>query len=82
LHKIEGGELKMAERKSEPQSYGSQKDWLTGETGQTVNSESGDFYANGSDRRRAEDDEEVADKKVTSQPSGAKRDSYFKKRDY
>jgi hypothetical protein len=61
----------MADRKSEPE-------WR--ETGRTVNSESGDFYANGSNRGREDDEEPV--KRVTSQPSGAKRDSYFKKRDY
>jgi hypothetical protein len=43
----------MADRKSEPQSYGSQNDWLTGETGQDVNrlkgnpnSQRSDFYVN------------------------------------
>ena len=88
----------MADRKSEPQSYGSQNEWLTGETGQEVNrlkgnpnSQRGDFYANGSDQTqvfdrdpvgKAEDDDDEPTQKISSQPSGAKRDSYFKKRDY
>jgi hypothetical protein len=43
----------------------------------------GDFYANGRDQKRAvDDDDDVTERKVTSLPSGAKRDSYFKKRDY
>ena len=72
----------MADRKNEPQSYGSQNEWLTGKTGQTVNdSERSDFYANGRTDHSA-DDEDETERKVTSQPSGAKRDSYFKKRDY
>jgi hypothetical protein len=72
----------MADRKNEPQSYGSQNEWQTGNTGQTVNdSERGDFYANGR-TDKAQDDDEEPTQKVTSLPSGAKRDSYFKKRDY
>ena len=69
----------MADRKNEPQS---QNEWLSGNTGQTVNdSERGDFYANGRTEKAQGDDEEP-EKKVSSQTSGAKRDSYFKKRDY
>ncbi len=61
----------MAERENEPQSYGSQNE----------DSERGDFYANGP-TDKAEDDDDEPTQKITSQPSGAKRDSYFKKRDY
>ncbi|HEX9501209.1 MAG TPA: hypothetical protein VGA10_06100 [Thermoanaerobaculia bacterium] len=69
----------MADRKNEPQS---QNEWLTGNKGQTVNaSERGDFYANGRTDKAQEDDDEPT-QKVSSLPSGAKRDSYFKKRDY
>jgi len=62
----------MPERKSEPQSYGSQN-----ETGETVKP-SEDIYSNAP--TQDEDDEPTL--KITSQQSGAKRDSYFKKRDY
>ena len=89
----------MAERRNEPQSYGSQKEWLTGETGQNVNrlkgnrnsQRGGDFYANGSDQTqvydhdpigKAEEDGQEPGHKVSSDESGAKRESYFKKRDY
>ncbi len=52
------------------------------DTGRKVNdSERGNFYANGRTRRSRKDDDET-EKKVTSLPSGAKRDSYFKKREY
>jgi hypothetical protein len=72
----------MADRKNEPQSYGSKNEWLTSNKGQTANdSERGDFYANGR-TEKAQDDDEEPEKKVSSQTSGAKRDSYFKKRDY
>jgi len=95
----------------EPQSYGSQEDWVTGKTGEQVNDpksepapEHREFY---DDRRESEttDDhqggktspvqlaenaepmgrsrgEEAPIKKVTTQAGGAKRDSYFRKRDY
>lgn len=89
----------MAERRNEPQSYGSQKEWLTGETGQNVNrlkgnrnsQRGGDFYANGSDQTqvfeqdpvgKAEEDGQEPAHNVDSEESGAKRESYFKKRDY
>ena len=88
----------MAERKNEPQSYGSQNEWLTGETGQEVNrlkgnpnSQRADFYVNAPNQdetfdrdpvAKADEDDEEPTQKVTSLPSGAKRDSYFKKRDY
>ena len=91
--------------KNEPQSYGSDKEWLTGDTGQTVNrlkgpsnSQHADFYAS-----RHHDDEppqggrvspdesqpsgdarggETPVQKVTARPSGAKRQSYWKDRDF
>src|SRR5258708_6679052 len=58
-----------------------------GETGQNVNrlkgnpnsQRTGDFYANGSNQTK-DDDEPV--RGVTSEHSGAKRESYFRKRDY
>jgi hypothetical protein len=103
-------DTRIAER-SEPQSYGSGSDWLTGRTGQEVNDQKSEpapehreFY----DERRASEssspdrggltsdfqlaenaepagrptdaDQPVA--KVTAQPGGAKRDSFFKRRDY
>ena len=92
----------------EPQSYGSQSDWVTGRTGQEVNEQKSEpapehreFYdnrqttssAHGGDTsavQLAESAEPVGRttgestpvQKVTDQPGGAKRDSYFKKRDY
>lgn len=96
----------------EPQSYGSQADWTTGRTAETVNQqkappppEHADFY---DERRESESsndwqggrtsDVQLADTaepgrgtpagefepvtKVTARSGGAKRDSYFKKRDY
>lgn len=89
----------MADRRNEPQSYGSQKEWLTGKTGQDVNrlkgnrnsQRGGDFYANGSDQTqvfesdppgKAVEDDGQQSQKVSSESSGAKRDGYFKKRDY
>ena len=70
----------MAERRNEPQSDGSQN--FSRSKGNPNSQRRGDFYANGRDRGRAEHDEDVPEKKVTSLPSGAKRDSFFKKRDY
>lgn len=102
----------MPEDKKEPQSYGSDRDWLTGDVGQEVNrqkgnpnSQHGDFYES---RRDSEGnaphqgghtsaeynaaegvrpsppvgEEVVPPPKVTDQEGGARRDSYFKKRDY
>jgi len=101
----------MADNKrNEPQSYGSNAEWVTGKTGQQVNNakssppaEHADFYEN---RRESETngphqgghvaaerdadpaicevagDEHTPVQKVTDKESGAKRDSYFKKRDY
>lgn len=81
----------------EPQSYGSGSDWQTGKTGQEVNEPvpppTPDFPERGglvSDVQLAENEEpegtatggEVPTQKVTSHDGGAKRDSYFKKRDY
>ena len=102
----------MAKKENEPQSYGSQGEWLTGKTGEKVNetkghptSQHGDFYESRiegeaspgdqggkvSDKQLAENaqtsgggqtDDEQPVSKVTTAPSGAKRDSSFKRRDY
>jgi hypothetical protein len=63
--------------KNEPQSYGSQQEWLTGETGQKVNPSEG-----GPDNDASADDAQGPVQKVTAEESGAKRESYFKDRDY
>lgn len=95
----------------EPQSYGSGRDWVTGDTGEQVNDQKSepapehrDFY---DDRRESETsspaqggqtsdfqlaenaqpagqptDEHAPISKVTTTETGAKRDSFFKKRDY
>jgi hypothetical protein len=64
----------MAERRDEPQSH------FIRSKDNPSSQRRGDFYANGQNRGRAE--EEIPEKKVTSVPSGAKRDGYFKNRDY
>lgn len=95
----------------EPQSYGSEGDWVSGRTGQQVNqqkstpppehqefyddrreSETTDTYQGGrtSPVQLADQDphaggtsgDELPVQKVTTQSGGAKRDSFFKKRDY
>jgi hypothetical protein len=84
----------------EPQSYGSDSDWLTGKTGQKVNepapAPTPDFPERGglvSEQQLAENqqpdavssdvpEDSSSVQKVTSREGGAKRDSYFKKRDY
>ena len=58
----------MPDRKSEPEGYGETEPKLDRD----------DIYSNAP--RLDEDDEPT--QKVTPQKSGAKRDSYFKKRDY
>ncbi len=95
----------------EPQSYGSEADWVTGRTGQEVNDQDStpppqhdDFY---DDRRESEASgpaqggltsdfqlaenvqptgattgEESPISGVTTTPGGAKRGSFFRKRDY
>ncbi len=95
----------------EPQSYGSEQDWVTGRTGEQVNDQASvpapehrEFY---DERRESETSDEaqgglVSDfqlaenaeaqgegtgddspiSKVTTAAGGAKRDSFFKKRDY
>lgn len=79
--------------KNEPQSYGSQQEWVTGKTGQTVNrapegSTDSDVVAaqpGESDRPgRAEPiaESEQPARKVTTMPAGAKRGGFFKDRDY
>lgn len=99
----------------EPQSYGSQRDWLTGNTDEKVttershahpNSQQGDFYRSRHDSDesaphqggdlspvqrderariaapRRDDVEAVPVQKVSAQETGARRDSFFRKRDY
>ena len=90
--------------KDEPQSYGSDKEWLTGETGQTVNglkdhpnSQHAEFYRSRHDEAPPEGgsspeesqpvgptsgDAHTPVQKVTARERGAKRDSYWKERDY
>ena len=64
----------MPDRKSEPDV-----NRLKG----NPNSQRADFYVNAPDQsEKADEDDEEPTQKVTSLPSGAKRDSYFKKRDY
>jgi len=84
---------------NEPQSYGSQGDWTSGKTGQSVNDPKSerapvDVEADGgsispvqlADTESAPviqhgtDDEPV--QRVTAVPAGARRDSFFKERDY
>lgn len=84
---------------NEPQSYGSQDDWTSGKTGQSVNNpkserEAVDVEADGGNVspvqladtesapviQHGADDEPV--QRVSSRATGAKRDSYFKDRDY
>jgi len=95
----------------EPQSYGSQGDWSSGDVGETVNRQKGapnsqhaDFY----ESRREEESgpsqggsvspvqladnvsaqvvqhggDETPARKTPSAESGAKRDGYFRERDY
>ena len=101
----------MAEKKNEPQSYGSQSEWVRGDVGEEVNrlkgnsnSQHSDFYES---RRESESNapeqgglvspeqldenrqasgpaivEDLPVQKVEAEESGAKRDSYFKRRDY
>lgn len=95
----------------EPQSYGSNEEWVTGHTDQKVNNpksspapEHREFYderratetshddqgGKTSDYQLAENAEPVGHAqsteevvpRVTTREGGAKRDSYFKKRDY
>jgi hypothetical protein len=88
----------------EPQSYGSERDWVTGETGQQVHDqkstttrvpETEDPYAGGrispvqlaDNVQSAPPDDAIGEdetpvQKVTTLEGGAKRDSYFRKRDY
>ena len=80
--------------KNEPQSYGSQGEWVTGKTGQTVNrqperpadddsamaAQPGESDPPGRAEPIAESEQPV--QKVTSTPEGAKRGGFFKDRDY
>ena len=93
----------MAEKKNEPQSYGSQSEWVRGDVGQEVNrlkgnpnSQRGDFHES-LETPSSVSPEQIADNeqpsgpaleedqpthKVTAEEGGAKRDSWFKERDY
>jgi hypothetical protein len=96
----------------EPQSYGSNEDWVTGKTDQKVNNPKSaptekhlEFYDSKRESETTDPDQggktsdvQLADRepearveggqtgdsaaKVNSHEGGAKRDSYFKKRDY
>lgn len=57
----------MAEEK-EPQSYGSQQDWLTGKTGQEVNRQKGQPNS-----QRGDFNAERSDKPASSEESDKKR---------
>jgi hypothetical protein len=99
------------EKKNEPQSYGSQAEWVQGDVGEEVNRLKGNTNSQHSDfyESRRESEESAPDqggrvspeqidenrqpagraveagepgRKLSSQESGAKRDSWFKKRDY
>ena len=93
---------------NEPQSYGSQDDWTSGKTGQSVNNpksapapEHKDFYESTQEReteggsvspvqladtesapmtQHGADDQPV--QRVTGAPTGAKREGFFRDRDY
>lgn len=93
----------MAEKNNEPQSYGSQSEWVRGDVGQEVNrlkgnpnSQKGDFFEeretpDSVSPEQIEENREASGQaleegepvqKVKAEESGARRDSYFKKRDY
>jgi hypothetical protein len=104
----------MPDDKKEPQSYGSQADWVTGTTGETVNrlqgtpnSQHADFYESRRDSEgsgphqggdvspvQAADNGEIPPLKSTGSErgtaggnvagaeGGAKREGFFKDRDY
>ena len=87
----------MPEDKKEPQSYGSGRDWLTGDVGQTVNrqkgnpnSQHGDFYQSRHDDAAegvrpsppVGEEDTASPPKVTDEEGGTRRDSYFRNRDY
>jgi hypothetical protein len=101
----------MPEDKKEPQSYGSGREWVEGDVGQTVNRQKGnpssqhaDFYESRHDGERSGPHqggdvpdyqaaesvrpsppvghEDVSERKVKTDAGGARRDSFFRKRDY
>lgn len=102
----------MPKDMKEPQSYGSEKDWVTGNTGENVNNpksrptaEHEEFYEDAREEETsssyqggrtspiqlaesaqpagdAQAAEDSALPKVTKEEGGAKRDSFFKRRDY
>ena len=83
--------------KDEPQSYGSQNEWLEGNVGQSVDSgqigngespehQGGDVspvqLAENVERVGAADDVPQPQARVSTQQQGAKRAGFFKDRDY
>lgn len=102
----------MPKETKEPQSYGSNEDWVTGETGEQVNDpkappppEHRDFYEEKGTRGDSEPhqggetsplqvaesvepvghaatEEEQPIARMTTREGGAKRDSFFRKRDW
>lgn len=92
----------------EPQSYGSDQDWVSGRTGQNVNDPKSappevheEFYESRRGPETAKPDapaeathqhsappvakaegSDLPVQRVTSREGGAKRDSYFRRRDY
>ncbi len=96
----------------EPQSYGSEGDWVAGDVGEEVNrlkgppsAQHGDFYESQHASERSAPDQrgkvssdqveenvqigdvceldgEAPPRNVSMRPSGAKRGSYFRERDY
>ena len=92
----------------EPQSYGSQGDWVTGRVGEEVNRQDSGAGENRRDKEHSGphqgghvseeqageqaaappescdvfDSGDEGAKKVTAEPGGARRDSFFKERDY
>lgn len=83
---------------TEPQSYGSQGDWTSGETGQSVEKPASEPVREVENEGGSVSPVQLADtesapviqhgadegpvQRVTSLPEGAKRDSFFKHRDY
>ena len=80
----------------EPQSYGSQEEWVEGDTGETLNPSGSQGEIDGLGGKvsehqlaeniepagKAEPGEKQPIQRVTDQPGGAKRGGYFKNRDY
>ncbi|HEX9161797.1 MAG TPA: hypothetical protein VF980_08835 [Thermoanaerobaculia bacterium] len=66
----------------EPQSYGSQGDWVGGNVGEGGGVSDLQVIDDVPDVCAPAVDEDLAAKKVTDQDGGAKRSGFFKKRDY